>query len=173
MQRLSAAIIIATGLIWGAAATAQPMNGAQIANQCTVEGAFGQRFGQQVVGSADGGSASQFVGLPASFAPFRRAEVSVTPNTGLVHSVAGVAQFNSEADARAAFDAAIAALHADSRFATSLESSVREGKTFYTGEPFGDDGLAAEIWIESRELVYFCSDAALAQRAFDERTGWR
>jgi len=173
MQRLGAAIAVAIALAWSGAAAAQSVNGAQMAGQCTAEGAFGQSFGAERVNGGGTGMAlmnSQFVELPASFAPFSEAEVVFTMRSRRIHTITGIARFNSEAEAEAAYDAAVEALENDQRFVTSVQE-FDDGIVFYTTGPDAATGLKADISFSGREITYFCTDQALFQRTMDELAG--
>lgn len=172
MQRLGAAIAMAIALAWSGAAAAQSASGAQIANQCTTEGAFGQTFGAQSVNGTPTMrlSNSQMVDLPASFAPFVDAEVVFTIRSRRIHTITGMARFANEGEASAAFDAAVDALEADERFSTS-EQEYEDSVAFYTTGPDALTGLKADISVSGREITYFCTDLALYRRTLDELAG--
>lgn len=172
MQRIGAAIVIAIALAWSGAAAAQSATGAQIANQCTSVGAFGQTFGAESVNGATTMrlSNSQMVNLPASFAPFREAEMVFTIRSRRIHTITGMARFDSEAEATAAFDAATEALEADPRFAAS-EEQYEDSIAFFTTAPDQSTGLKADISVSGREIVYFCTDSALFQQTLNELAG--
>jgi hypothetical protein len=163
---------MAIALAWSGAAAAQSVSGAQIAGQCTAEGAFGQRFGAETVNGAAGMALmnSQMVDLPASFAPFVDAEVVFTVRSRRIHTVTGMARFASDSEAKAAFDAAVAAMEADTRFATHM-TEYEDSMVFYTTDQDAMTGLKADISVNGREIVYFCTDLALYTRTMDELAG--
>lgn len=172
MQRLGAAIAMAIALAWSGSAAAQSVNGAQIAAQCTAEGAFGQRFGAESVNGAPGMALmnSQMVDLPAEFAPFNQAEVVFTIRSRRIHTITGIARFASEEAAYDAYEAALDALQADTRFVTS-EQEYEDSMIFYTTGPDAQNGLKADISVSGREITYFCTDIALFQRTMLELSG--
>lgn len=172
MQRLGAAIVATIAWAWSGAAAAQGVSGTQIANQCTAESAFGQTFGAENVNGAATIrlSNSQMVNLPATFAPFREAEVVFTIRSRRIHTITGMARFDSEAAAAAAFDAAVEVLEADPRFAAS-EEEYEDSIAFYTTAPDQPTGLKADISVSGREIVYFCTDSALFRQTLNELAG--
>ncbi|HYD86581.1 MAG TPA: hypothetical protein VEA80_03840 [Vitreimonas sp.] len=173
MQRLGAAITAAIALMWCGAAVAE-VNGAAMAAQCTSTGAFGVSFGAEAPAGQRGLGMrmmnSQFVTLDAAHAPFNQAEVVVTHRSRLVHTITGIARFDSEEEAGAAYDAALDAFDQDQRFA-SQASEYEDSVTYYSGPPEAASGFRAEVSLMGRELSLFCVDAALFQRTMDEIAG--
>jgi hypothetical protein len=171
-MRIAVGALAALVLTWSGVAAAQDVNGATIAAQCQAQGAFGQSFGASGVnGQAGMGMMnSQFVTIPAGYAPFTEAEVVFTVRSRVIHTITGMAQFESEAQATEMFGAAVTALRADPRFVTS-EQEFEDGIAFYTTGPDAANGLKADISVSGRTITYFCTDLALYRRTFDELAG--
>lgn len=167
MRTIAAAITTSLALMWTGAAAAE-VNGATIASYCTDMGAFGENFGATAtnaeVRSRLGVFNSVYVNL-TGFAPFADAEVVFSDDTRRLHTITGIAHFETEAEAQATYTAATGAFDQDTTFITQP-----------TGDPqiaaYSDDDaeFKAELTLTGRTLMLACSNTALARQARSEWT---
>jgi hypothetical protein len=151
----------ATQASWDAAAIAQ--------QNCTAEGAFGQRFGQRPSGRTSPGATefNHIIAAPAAYAPFTEVEVTITPRSRTIHSISGRAYFGNARDALGAYETLVAAFDASQRFPYRRADALMTGAAgmgFSTREEGSPTGHYALITLEGREVQIVCND-------FDRFTG--
>lgn len=152
---------------WSAATIAQ--------EQCTPDGAFGQRFGQRISGRSRSGltEVNRILASPPSYPPFRHLEVTITPRTRLAQNITAGATFADARTATAAHSALVAAYEATGRFVRRSEDrlvSGPAGTAFYSDESTSV-GYSVFVALDGREVRIVCSDSALMSQAFNEAFG--
>lgn len=149
---------------------AQPFDAAGVLDLCTSEGALGHRFGEpRAAGGRIGAVNSQFVSPAPEFAPFEEAELVYTARSQVLHSIVGIATFDSPEAAEAAVDEIAAAAERDPRFVENSDGGLAT-LVLFTDEA-EDRGLRIEVGTLGRNLDFMCIDAALRARTFNELAG--
>lgn len=141
----------------------------RVAQTCTIDGAFGHSFGETHVGVVTAKAASEW-------APFRRLEMSATPETYRTWRITAFAILGAPPDApdKQIADAA--------GFVTALDSAIAAGKRFVTRKvghnylqyrTVADANAGVTLTVERYEsgIVYSCSDEALRSQADIENDG--
>jgi hypothetical protein len=135
----------------------------RIADYCSSETAFGQRFGADRVegeGRSLNANGNRRAFAPRTgFPPFSQFEGGFTPKSRRLHSAQGTVAFVSREEARIAFDSMVAALSDDSRFQerdiaepdVSPSGAVWRTAKFYAGEARSDADQPSGL----RIVLYF------------------
>lgn len=174
MRGFVAAFAGAVGLLWCAAAAAEADTGAaSIAGACTATGAFGERFGATAVNGRPHRVGlvlnAENVAIDPAFAPFTDAEVVFSQSSGRVHRITGSAEYASDAEADAAYAAAVRAFAADPRF-LAQPSGDEESAAYHFTNPVSAAGFRVELYTSGKTLLLACVDLARQQSATQE---WR
>lgn len=174
-------------LIWVLAAlllAAQPEAHAQqtwsadeVAQHCTMEGAFGQTFGERRANGRTGVVNRQFgehdrtVRPPTAYPPFTAFEIKLTPLTRLITQVTARARFESDAEAEDAYQQIVAAYDRGNRFPFQNEDMILlqeapAGITFKTEDY--EAALSATVARAGRTVYLVCAHGPLSAQGFRE-----
>jgi len=125
--RALAALTGAVVLVWSGAAATQVVS--PITDSCTADSAFDEQFGATAVNGRPPNPGlvlnAEHVEIAPSFAPFTEAEVVFSQTSDRVHRVTGFAEYANEAEADAAYAAAVRAFAADHAFSRSPRATRR------------------------------------------------
>lgn len=170
MRGMFAALASALILLCGAtAAEAALPEGA--ANFCTAEGGFGERFGATEINGQSRSRVmnSQTITLPATYAPFTQAEVTVTHLSRRVHTINAIAPYPNE---EAAIEAALEFEETlEAHFPHSGLNEMEDGFAFYSSDPALPGGWKVEIVQFGSEVQFICIDRTLYQQTMEELFG--
>ncbi|WP_395645771.1 hypothetical protein [Terricaulis sp.] len=169
--------LAAAAALFSAEASAQNWDADTVAQQCTMEGAFGQTFGARRANGRTGRSPhpladfDRTVRPPESYPPFDSFEVKFSPRSGVITQVTGMATFADEGDAIGAYDALVAAYARGGRFAFQSEDGIirqdgPSGISFKTEEHHPQ--LNALVARAGRTVYLLCAHGPLQDQAFRE-----
>jgi hypothetical protein len=173
-------IMVVVAMLLVPNAHAQSWSADAVAQHCTIERAFGQRFGERARGRTTSnqhplvGEISQSYTPRDAYEPFDRFEVKLTPRSRRVVQITAVANFASENEAQQAYTALSDAYTRGGRFPfQSPDRLVRQGEpegiSFKTEEQ--NARLVATVALSGRELYLVCADYELIAQGLDEAFG--